>query len=111
MSLSNKVAIQISLDDFQFILQQDAEKYLRAMQIVKCKQCGGQKRNLNDEPTFWLSDQCDIIIDGYASPCGHQNRRRIITKDRIDRQEYAMTIRELRMDVLGIYNARPEDED
>ena len=100
--------IEITLADVRLILGDRFDEIFR--KAVHTNACPGCQREYNATlviKEIWLNHIGDIIVEGTCKDCGFKISRYIESSNFSDAYDQAISIRELKMEVLKDYRARP----
>jgi len=81
--------------------------FRKAIHTTACPAC---RREFNASIAIrevWLNHIGDIIVEGYCRDCGNPLSKYIESNNFQEAYDQAMALRELKMEVLKNYNARP----
>jgi len=100
--------IAINLDDVKLILADRFDPvFHRAMDTNTCYGCKRQNKATLLIREIWLNAIGDIIVEGTCKDCGFRLSRYIEANNEEGAYDQAQALRELKMEVLKDYRARP----
>lgn len=100
--------IEITLADVRLILGSRFEKVFRkAMYTNTCPGCQREYNATLVIKEIWLNHIGDLIVEGSCQDCGFKISRYIESSNFPEAYDQAISIRELKMEVLQDYRARP----
>lgn len=100
--------IEITLADVRLILGDRFDKVFRkAMENNTCIGCQRENKATLAIKEIWLNHIGDIIVEGFCKDCGFKISKYIEANNHAGAYDQAIAIRELKMEVLGDYRARP----
>lgn len=100
--------IEITLADVRLILGSRFEAIFR--KAIHTTACPGCQREYNATlviQEIWLNHIGDLIVEGSCKDCGFKISRYIESSNFSEAYDQAISIRELKMEVLQDYRARP----
>lgn len=100
--------IEIKLDDVILILGDRFDSIFRkAIHTCTCPAC---RREFNATlliKEIWLNHIGDLIVEGWCKDCKFKLSLYLESSNFREAYDQAMTLRELKMEILNDYNARP----
>lgn len=96
-----RLEIEITKEDVQLITSEQMDDKIETF----CPNCRTTRRLRIRE--YWLNHICDITLEGNCTVCKRSLSHYLDTGIEADSYDQAMAIRELKMNVLQDYNARP----
>lgn len=100
--------LEISLDDVRLMLGDRFEReFKREIHTATCTGCERRYNASIDVNEIWLNHIGDLIVEGNCTYCQTSISKYLETSNYQDAYDQAMAIRELQMQVLKDYNARP----
>jgi len=100
--------LAISLDDVRLMLGDRFELgFNREVQTATCTGCKRKYNASIDVADIWLNHIGDLIVEGTCTNCQTPISKYLETSNHQDAFDQAMAIRELHMQVLKDYRARP----
>lgn len=100
--------IEIDRDDARLILGDRFEQeFVRAVHTATCTGCGRHYNATMEVQEIWLTPLGDLIAEGHCTHCHTPISKYIEASNFRGAFDQAMAIRELKMEVLNDYNARP----
>ena len=100
--------IEISLADVRLILGDRFDQVFK--RAIHTSACPGCRREFNATiaiKEIWLNHIGDIIVEGWCKDCGFKLSQYIESSNFPESYDQAIAIRDLKMQVLGDYRARP----
>ena len=102
------VEIEISLSDVRLILGDRFDSVFK--KAIHTSACPGCQREFNATiaiKEIWLNHIGDLIVEGWCKDCGFKLSQYIESSNFPESYDQAIAIRDLKMQVLGDYRARP----
>lgn len=100
--------LEISLDDVRLMLRERFEQdYTREIHTATCTGCERRYNATIDVSEIWLNHIGDLIVEGRCMNCQTPISKYLETSNHQSAYDQAMAIRELHIQVLKDYNARP----
>lgn len=100
--------IEIMLSDVRLILGNHFDEvFRRAMDTNTCFGCKREGSATLVIKELWLNHIGDIIVEGFCKDCGFKISKYIEANNYVGAFDQAIAIRELKIEVLGDYRARP----
>jgi len=101
------IEIKISMEDVALIMGRNFRRdYQEALHSATCPYCQKLNQASIEVESCWLNSAGDIILEGPCQKCGQHLERYVDTGIHPQQYDQAMSIRELKMEVLKDYEAR-----